>query len=206
LLLPVFNTSGEEVGTVDLIDAVFGVPENPSLLHLATVIQQGNARQGNADTKTRGEVHRGGAKMWRQKGTGRARQGSRKAPHFRGGGVVFGPHPRDYRRDIPKKARRLALKCALSGKAADGDIVLLESLAIAEPKTRLMADVLGNLNISRSVLIILPVADENIIRSARNIPGVKLLPAESLNVVDVLGAQRLLMPVDAAHRIETLLG
>lgn len=194
------------MGVADLNDAVFGVPENPALLHLATVIQLGNARQGTADTKTRGEINRGGAKMWRQKGTGRARQGSRKAPHWRGGGVVFGPHPRSYRRELPKKARRLALKCALSGKAAVGEIVLLENLVAAEPKTKIMAGVLANLSINRSVLIILPEADENIIRAARNIPGVKLLPAESLNVVDVMRHQRLLMPVETAHRIEQLLG
>ncbi len=204
--LSVYNTAGEVVGSVDLSEKVFGVPENSALLHEAVTIQMGNARAGTADTKTRGEVAVGGAKVWRQKGTGHARQGSKKAPHWRGGGVVFGPHPRSYRRDLPAKARRLALKCALSSKAAGGEMLLLDELTTAEPKTKFMVGVLSSLAIERSVLIVLPTADQNVIKSARNIPGVKLLPAESLNVVDVLRHQHLLMPVEAAHRIEELLG
>ncbi len=204
--LSVRNTAGEVVGSVDLKESVFGVPENGALLHEAVTIQMGNARAGTADTKTRGEVAVGGAKVWRQKGTGHARQGSKKAPHWKGGGVVFGPHPRSYRRDLPKKARRLALKCALSSKVTGGELILLDELTTPEPKTKFMVGVLNNLSIDRSVLIVLPAADVNVLKSARNIPGVKLLPAESLNVVDVLRHQRLLMPVAAAHRIEELLG
>ncbi len=204
--LSVYNTAGDVVGNVDLKDGVFAVPGNEALVHQAVTIQLGNARTGTADTKTRGEVAIGGAKLWRQKGTGRARQGSKKAPHWRGGGVVFGPHPRSYRRELPQKARRLALKCALSAKAAEGDVVLLDELTAEQPKTKVMAQVLSNLSVERSVLIILPAMDENVIKSARNIPGVKLLPPEALNVVDVLRHQRLLMPVAAARRIEELLG
>lgn len=206
MLLSVYNTAGEVVGNVDLSDSVFGVPGNDALLHQAVTIQLGNSRAGTADTKTRGEVSVGGAKVWRQKGTGRARQGSKRAPHWKGGGVAFGPHPRSYRRELPSKARRLALKCALSSKVAGGEVILLEELRADEPKTKFMVGILENLSIDRSALIVLPEIDVNIIKSARNIPGVKLLPPESLNVVDVLRSQHLLMPVAAAHRIEELLG
>lgn len=206
MLLSIYNINGEVVGSVDLNDRIFGVPENDALLHQAVTIQMGNRRTGTADTKTRGEVAHSGTKLWRQKGTGRARQGSRNAPHWKGGGVVFGPHPRSYRRELPNKARRLALKCALSSKAAGGEMILLDELHTDEPKTKFMVGVLGNLAVDRSALVVLPTLDLNVVKSARNIPGIKLLPAESLNVVDVLRHQHLVMPVAAAHRIEELLG
>jgi large subunit ribosomal protein L4 len=176
------------------------------VMHQAVLRQLANARLGTADTKTRAEVSGGGRKPWRQKHTGRARQGSTRSPIWKGGGVVFGPHPRSYRMDMPRKMRRLALRSALSAKAADSSIVLLEDLALEEPKTRGMLDVLDNLQVESSALILLPEHNVNVEQSARNIPDVKTLQATCLNVIDILKYDTLIVPVKALEVIERILG
>ena len=202
----VYNMAGEVVGRTALSDAVFGVAMNPTLVHQVVVAQQANARVGSADTKRRGEVAGGGRKPWRQKGTGRARQGSTRAPHWRGGGVVFGPHPRSYAQAIPRKMRRLALKCVLSSKVQEGRLVVLESLALPEPKTRVAVDLLRKLNVDRTALIVTPGINEYVVRAARNIPTAATMPAEQLNVVELLRHDYLVLPVDAVRQIEQRLG
>lgn len=199
--LPVYNTAGEVIDRVSLDDRVFGVPPNIALMHQAVVQQDANARQGTASSKTRSDVSGGGRKPWRQKHTGRARQGSTRAPHWRGGGVVFGPHPRDYRQRMPKKARRLALRCALSSKVAADQLRLVEGLRFEVPRTKALAAVLNKLGVS-SALLVLPDTDINIIKSARNLRGVKTLPSHSLNIGDVLRYEHLVMPLAAAHQVE----
>lgn len=199
--LPVYNTAGEVIDRVSLDDRVFGVPPNTALMHQAVVQQEANARQGTANTKTRGDMKGGGRKPWRQKHTGRARQGSTTAPHWRGGGVAFGPHPREYRQRMPKKARRLALRCALSSKVAADQLRLLAEIRFAEPKTKAMAAVLDKLGV-RSALVVLPDTDINVIKSARNLRGVKTLPSHNLNIGDVLRYEHLVMPLAAARQVE----
>jgi large subunit ribosomal protein L4 len=200
------NMAGETVSEIELRDDIFGVEPHEAVMHQAVLRQLANARLGTADTKTRSEVSGGGRKPWRQKHTGRARQGSIRAPHWKGGGVVFGPHPRSYRKDMPRKMRRLALRSALSAKAADSSIVLLEDLALEAPKTKGMLDVLDNLQIESSVLILLPERSVNIEQSARNIPDVKTLQAICLNVIDILKYDTLILPVKALEVIERILG
>jgi len=204
--IDLYNMAGEVVGKAELLDEVFGVVPNEGLIHQAVVRQLANARVGTASTKTRANVSGGGKKPWREKGTGRARQGSTRAPHWRGGGVVFGPHPRSYAQAMPKKMRREALRGALSAALAAGRIRLLEQLEFAEPKTREAARLFGNLAVDGSALIVTPQADLTVVRSARNIPGTRILPADMLNVVDVLKHHYLVMPVAAARRIEQTLG
>jgi len=204
--IDLYNMAGEVVGKAELLDEVFGVVPNEGLIHQAVVRQLANARAGTASTKTRANVSGGGKKPWRQKGTGRARQGSIRAPHWRGGGVVFGPHPRSYAQAMPKKMRREALRGALSAALAAGRIRLLERLEFAEPKTREAARLFGSLAVDGSALIVTPQADLAVVRSARNIPGTRILPADMLNVVDVLKHHYLVMPVPAARRIEQTLG
>lgn len=204
--IDVYGMTGEVVDKIDVSDDVFGVAPNMALLHQAAVRQLANRRVGTASTKTRGMVTGGGAKPYRQKGTGRARQGSRRAPHYKGGGVVFGPHPRDYHLDMPKKMRRQAIRSALSVKAADGQLVLLDRLEFPAPRTKDMVAVLEALPVNRKVLVVLPGSDGNVVQSARNIPGVKTLPATSVNVVDVLSHDYLLAPVPAVRQIESMFG
>ena len=202
----VFNMAGEVVDTVDLSDAVYAAPINAALLHQAIVRQQANARQGTAATKTRGEVAGSGAKLFRQKGTGRARQGTRKAPQWPGGGVVFGPHPRSYRQDMPKAMRRAALRSALSAKVAEQHLVFVDHLSLEQPKTKQMVAVLDNLKVRpNTALIVLADSDPNVVMSARNIPGVKTLPASSVNVLDVVKYDYVIMPVEAAKKVEQVL-
>lgn len=203
---PLYNLAGEIVGNVDISDSVFGVPFNEGVVHQAVLRQQANARQGTASTKTRGTVSGSARKLFRQKGTGNARAGSRKSPTRRGGGVVFGPHPRDYRQAMPRKMVQLALRCALSAKVNDGELKILESLTFDEPKTRAMAGVLDALKIGSTALVVTSEAQANVIRSARNIPGIKTLPANVLNVVDILNHQTLLMEVAAVRRAEQIWG
>lgn len=198
----VYSATGEVVGKAELLDEVFGVTPNEGLLHQAVLRQLANSRVGTADTLTRGEVSGGGRKPWRQKGIGRARQGSIRAPHWRGGGVVFGPHPRSYRQAMPRKMRRQALRGALSAVVADGRIRLLDSLQFAEPKTREAAQLLRNLSAEHSTLVVTPGVDLQVVRSARNIPGTTVIPADMINVLDVLKHRYLVMPVAAARRIE----
>lgn len=204
--VPLFNQAGEQIGTTELRDDIFGIEPNGVVMHQALVRQLANARQGTSDTKTRAEVAGGGSKPWRQKGTGRARQGSTRAPHWRHGGIAFGPTPRSYRQDMPKKMRRLALRSALSAKAADGQIRVVDDLKLDAPKTRDMETILGSLSIQSSALILLPEANPNLQKSAANIPDVKTLRANYLNVRDLLGYDFVVMPLSAVKTIEGYLG
>jgi large subunit ribosomal protein L4 len=200
------NMAGEEVGEVELNAAIFEAPVNVPLMHQALTRQLANARQGTAKTKTRGEVSGSTRKMWKQKGTGRARQGSRKAPQWRSGGTVFGPIPRSYEQRMPLKMRHAALRSALSAKAADQQIVVIDSLELDAPKTKTMDSVLTNVAAGRTTLILLPERNENVEQSARNLPGVKYLRAQYLNVRDLLAHETILMPRGALDAIEHLLG
>jgi large subunit ribosomal protein L4 len=204
--VPLYNLAGEVVGNIDISDSVFGVPLNEDLVHQAILRQQANARQGNASTKTRGDVNGSTRKLYRQKGTGNARAGGRKSPTRKGGGSVFGPHPRSYRQAMPKKMQQLALKCALSAKANDGELKILESFKLAEPKTRIMAGILDALKIEKSALVVTSEANTSVVKSARNLPGVKTMPANILNVVDILSHQTLLMEVAAVRKAEQIWG
>ena len=202
-----YDRTGATVGTVDLLDALFAAPVNEAVLHQAVVAQLASRRLGTHDTKTRGQVRGGGRKPYRQKGTGRARQGSRVAPHYRGGGVVFGPHPRSYEQKLPKKMRRLALRSALTAKLNDDAIRVVDAFGMAdEPKTRAFAAVLGALNAGdgheKRVLVVAPAKDEPLLRSAANLPSVTVILADSLNVVDLLNADAIVIEQPALARIE----
>jgi large subunit ribosomal protein L4 len=205
--VPVYNVEGEQVSEVELRDDIFAAPINPGLMHQAYVRQMANARLGTHKTKTRGEVRGGGRKPWRQKGTGRARQGSIRAPQWQGGGTVFGPQPRSYRQKMPRKMRRQALRSALSVKAAESQVRLLDALEMAEPKTKELAGMLEKLGLGKgSALILLPQRDEVILRSVRNLPEVRTLVAQYLNVRDLLQYDYILMPLASLEVIEGFLG
>ena len=204
-VVPVYNMEGEQVGELSLRDDIFGLTANPGLLHQAVLMHLARRRVGTHSTKTRGEVSGGGRKPWRQKGTGRARHGSIRSPLWRHGGVVFGPKPREYGWSMPRKQRRLALKQALSSKVRDGELVVVERLALAEPKTRAMRGVLQRLRAERKPLIILGEKDENVILAARNLPGVKLLPPDALSVYSVLDSGKVVLTRDAVRRLEEAL-
>ncbi len=196
-----YNTSGEQVGEITLKDEIFGVEVHEPIVHDAVVMQLAGRRQGTHDTKTRAEVRGGGRKPWRQKGTGRARHGTSRSPIWRGGGVVFGPHPRDYSYSLPKKARRLALKSALSAKVNAGDILVLEELSLDQPKTRDMVKILNNLKVD-DALLVTAGKDVTVEKSARNIPNIKPLTAVGLNVYDILAYNKLVITRDAVARVE----
>lgn len=200
-----YNMSGEQVGEVDLQDAVFGIEPNETVLHDAVVMQLNNQRLGTHDTKTRAEVRGGGRKPWRQKGTGRARAGSSRSPIWRKGGIVFGPHPRDYAYSLPKKVRRLALKSALSSKVADGDILVLDALNLDAPKTKDMVKILANLKVTGKALVVTADQNQNVYYSARNIAGVKPVGATGINVYDVLNYTKLVITQDAVRKVEEVL-
>jgi len=200
------NMAGETIGEAELRDDIFGLEPHEAVMHQAVVRQLANARQGTADTKTRGEVSGGGRKPWRQKGTGRARQGSTRAPQWRKGGVVFGPHTRSYRKRMPRKMRRLALRSALSVKAAENQIVLLDDLAMGVPRTKDMLAVLDNLEVESSALILMPERDFNVERSVNNIPDVKTLRATCLSVIDILNYDTVIVPLKSLAIIEQILG
>lgn len=204
--VPVYNVQGEQVSEAELQDFIFAAPINQALMHQALLRQLANARVGTHKTKTRGEVSGGGRKPWRQKGTGRARQGSIRAPHWRGGGIVFGPTPRSYGQKMPRKMRRQALRSALSVKASGSQLVLLDDLSMSEPRTKEIKAMLTNLGISSSALILLPQRDEVILRSVRNLPGVRTLVAQYLNVRDLLQYEYIVMPLDSVRVIEGFLG
>ena len=208
MVVDVLNMDGQKVTTVELSPAVFEAPVYVDLMHQAFVRQMANARLGTHDTKTRNEVSGGGKKPWRQKGTGRARQGSTRSPVWVGGGKVHTPHPRSYEQDMPKKMRRAAVRSALSVKAAEANIVLVDQLALPEPKTRLMAKALNLLAGEESVLILIPEkgAYEDVIRSANNIPDAKVLLANYLNIRDLLQYDKLVMPVAALDVISANFG
>ena len=200
----VTNQQGAVIRTIELDDAVFGVPMNPTLLHQALVIYQGNKRQGTSDTKTRAQVSGGGRKPWIQKHTGRARQGSIRSPQWRHGGVVFGPHPRDYRKDLPRKMRRQALKCALSERVRQGNLMCLDSLESLDGKTRSMTKLLGNLGITGSAIIITVDSQEMVFRAGHNLPKIWTTPVNLLNANDLLSHQSVVMTVDAARKLEEM--
>jgi large subunit ribosomal protein L4 len=204
--VPVYNLSGEVVRQIEVSDLVFAVPFNEAVVHQVMVGQRANARQGTASTKTRGEVSGSTRKLFRQKGTGNARAGSKKSPLRRGGGITFGPRPRSYRQEIPKKMRRLALRCVLSAKAGDGELKVLEGFDFTEPKTKKMLEVLSALEAGSSVLIVTPEPEENLIKSARNLAEIKTMPVHVLNVLDILSYKMLLMTEAAVRQAERLWG
>jgi large subunit ribosomal protein L4 len=197
----VYNMDGKEVGTIDLNDAVFGVEVNEHLVHMAVVQQLANNRQGTQKAKTRSEVSGGGRKPWRQKGTGHARQGSTRSPQWTGGGVVFAPTPREYTFKMNKKEKRAALKSALTSRVAEQKLVVLDELKFDEIKTKNMVNVLKNINVEKA-LIVTADNDKNVYMSARNIENVKTLPANTLNVYDVLKYNTVVLTKDAVAKIE----
>lgn len=202
----VLNMAGSKVGEIDLPPAIFEVEINRGLMHQALVRQLANARRGTHNTKTRSEIRRTTSKWYRQKGTGRARHGSRRAPIFVGGGVAHGPKPRSYRKEMPRKMRRAALRSALSAKASTGDIVVLDKLEITEPKTKRVVTLLNDLTGQQNALILLPGQDRNIELSSRNMQSVKAVPATYLNIRDLLGYQKIVLPLPALEVIQAYLG
>ncbi len=205
--VPVKDMSGKQVGELELSDAIFATPVNATVMHQALVRQMSNARLGTHDTKSRGEVRGGGKKPWRQKGTGRARQGSTRAPNWIGGGTVFGPTPRKYTKAMPKKMVRLALRSALSVKAAAGDIVVLDKVAIDAPKTKTVVKMLSSLGVNdKSVLMVTAEKSEPVWKSVNNLAEVKLLLSGYINVRDLLSHDTVLLTQDAVSYIETWLG
>jgi len=204
--VPVYNSADEIVERIEISDYVFGVPFNEAVVHQVMVSQRANARQGTASTKTRGEVSGSTRKLFRQKGTGSARAGSVKSPLRRGGGITFGPKPRSYRQAIPKKMRRLALRCVLSAKVSDQELIILEQLKFEQPKTKEMVRILAALGMDYSVLIVTSEPEESVVKSARNLPGIKTMPASLLNVIDVFSYKKLLMTVAAVRQAEELWG
>ncbi|MER3438110.1 MAG: 50S ribosomal protein L4 [Chloroflexota bacterium] len=201
----VHNIAGDVIDTVELDDSVWGIEPHIAVMHQALVMQLANARVGTHDTKTRGEVSGGGRKPWRQKGTGRARQGSIRAPQWKGGGVVWGPHPRKYTQAMPKRMRRLAVRSALSAKLRDDRVTIIDGLAGIEPRTKAMKAVLDKLPESRSVLIVMPEKIEVIERAAGNLPNVRTILANYLNVRDLLKYDRLVVTREAIEPIEAWL-
>ena len=204
--VPVYDLNGEEVEKIEVSQLVFDVSFNQAVVHQVMLRQLANARQGTASTKTRGEVAGSTRKLFRQKGTGSARAGSRRSPLRRGGGITFGPRPRDYRQAVPKKMRRLALRCVLSAKVRDEELIVLEQLQLAQPKTKEIVRVLSVLGVGVSTLIVTSEPEENVVKSVRNLPGIKIIPASLLNVVDILSSRMLLMTVAAVRRAEELWG
>ena len=204
--VPVYNTAGQVIDQLELDETVFGVPRNDALVHQALVRHLANSRVGTAHTKTRSDVSGSTRKLYRQKHTGFARAGSRRSPTRRGGGVAFGPHPHSYRQGMPKKMRRLALKCVLSAKVAEGEIMVVDSFGLEEPKTKQMAHVLKTLGIESSALLVTADVDMNVVKSARNLQRVKTQPVYMLNVVDLLSCKILLMSVEAVRRVEKIWG
>jgi large subunit ribosomal protein L4 len=200
----VHNTQGEVVDTAELDETVWGIEPNIPVMHQALVRQLANARLGTADTKTRGEVRGGGRKPWRQKGTGRARQGTIRAPQWKGGGVVFGPHPRKYTQAMPRQMRRLAIRSALSAKLADDRLTVIKGLGDIEPRTKAFKTLLQNLPESRSVLVVLAEKNDAIERSSANLADTKTIIAPVLSIRDVLKYERLLVTEEALAVIETL--
>lgn len=197
----VYSMEGKQVSELELSDAIFGVDINSHLLHMSVVAQLANKRQGTQSTLTRAEVRGGGAKPWKQKGTGRARQGSIRAPQWRGGGVVFAPKPRDYSIKLNKKEKRAALKCALTAKVNDAKFIVLDDLSFDGIKTKNMIKVLENLKVGKA-LVVLNDNDQNVVLSARNIPNVKTASTNTINVYDILKYDTFVVTKDAVATIE----
>ncbi|MCP1146469.1 50S ribosomal protein L4 [Lysinibacillus endophyticus] len=202
----VLSQTGASVGEIELNDAIFGIEPNEAVLFDAVIAQRASLRQGNHKVKNRSEVAGGGRKPWRQKGTGRARQGSIRSPQWRGGGIVFGPTPRSYSYKLPKKVRRLALKSALSAKVGEQNFVVLDALQLDAPKTKDFVSILGNLNIDTKALFVTADLNENVALSARNIPGVTVLTANGINVLDLLGHEKVVFTKAAVEKVEEVLG
>lgn len=198
----VYNMSGKEVEQIELSEDVFGIEVNEHVLYEAVKNQLANKRQGTQSTKTRAEVRGGGKKPWRQKGTGRARHGSSRSPIWVGGGVTFGPKPRDYSYKLPKKVKRLAMKSALSSKAENNEVIVVDNLRLEEIKTKEMKNVLSNLNASKKALIVMDEKDENVVMSARNIPNVITATVNTLNVYDILNFDSFIITKDAVKKVE----
>ena len=197
-----FNMEGAAVGEVELSDAIFAAPVNVAAMHLVVRSILANKRQGNQSALTRGEVRGGGRKIYRQKGTGNARHHGNRAPQFKHGGVVFAPKPRDYVINVPRKVRRLAFKSALTSKLNEGDIIVVDSIALSEPKTKLMAKVLGNFALKNNTLLVLPGRDETLLRASGNIDQLSTLYVNTLNVYDILKASKIILTQDALKGVE----
>lgn len=196
------NTKGEQVGELELNPGLFAAPINEPAMHEVVVAHLANQRRGTASTKTRGMVRGGGRKPWRQKGTGRARHGTIRSPIWKGGGVVFGPHPRDYTIRVPKKLRRAALKSALTAKFNNNQLIVLDKIGLDQPKTAEVANLLKNLEVDGSAVLVTAGPDPNLYKSARNIPGVSTNIADSINTYDVIRCKKLILTRDAVARIE----
>lgn len=200
------NVRGETVGSLDLDEQVFGIEPRGSVVHQAVVAQLANQRRGTHDTKTRAEVAGGGRKPWRQKGTGRARQGSTRAPHWRGGGVTFGPHPRSYEQALPKKMRRLAMRSALSAKVAESALLVIDEFALPSYRTRDLVTVLDTLGLADGALIVLAERNDAVTRASGNLPGVRAVTPPGLNLLDVLHYPKLILTPDSVRALtDTLL-
>jgi len=197
-----YDITGSQIGDVELRDDIFGVEVNTHVMYEAVKNYLANQRQGTQSAKTRAEVRGGGRKPWRQKGTGRARQGSIRSPQWKGGGVVFAPKPRDYSYKLPKKIKRLALKSALSSKVQDQEIIVVDKLVLDKPKTKEMVKVLSNLKAGKKTLVVIPERDETVILAARNIPGVKTAYVNTINVYDILNCDSFLITRDAVNKVE----
>ena len=205
--IALFNQAGSQVGDIELNESVFGIEPNESVVTEAILMQRASLRQGTHKVKNRSEVSGGGRKPWRQKGTGRARQGSIRSPQWRGGGVVFGPTPRSYAYKLPKKVRRLAIKSVLSAKLNEENIIVLDALTFEAPKTKEFTAVLKGLNTeNKKALIVTADVDENVALSGRNIPGVTIVEANAINVLDVVGHEKLIVTKAAVEKIEEVLG
>ena len=202
--VPLYSIAGQVEKNIEISDAVFAAPFNESVVHQVMVSQQANARQGTASTKTRSEVAGSTRKIFRQKGTGFARAGNRRSPLRQGGGIIFGPHPRDYRQTIPKKMRRLALRSVLSAKVRDGELKVLAGLKFDEAKTWKITQLFQDLGIDAAALIVTAAPEETVIKSARNLPGIKTMPANLLNVLDILSYKMLLITEPAVRIVERL--
>jgi large subunit ribosomal protein L4 len=198
----VYNMEGAVTGSIDLSDEIFGIQPNQDVLHRTVLNQLANRRQGTHSTLTRSEVSGGGKKPYRQKGTGRARQGSIRSAQHVGGGIIFGPKPRDYSYTLPKKVRRLAMKSALSAKVASGNLIVLESLELPEIKTRQMEKILGNLGASSSTLLVMASRDEKIEKSTRNIEGIKTALVNTINVFDILKFDKFVVTKEAVLKVQ----
>ena len=198
----VLDMAGKNVGSIDLSESIFGIEPNAAVMHHMVVNYLANQRQGTQSALTRAEVSGGGKKPWRQKGTGRARQGSTRAPQWRHGGIVFAPKPRDYRLSMNKKVRRLAMKSAFSSKVQDNEFVVVDSIALEEIKTKTVVDMLSKLEAGKKALIVMPEKDEKVIKSARNIPGVKTALVNTLNVYDILNCDKLIVAKGAVTQLE----
>ncbi|MFJ7953251.1 50S ribosomal protein L4 [Lysinibacillus sp. NPDC096418] len=202
----VLSQTGASVGEIELNEAIFGIEPNEAVLFDAVIAQRASLRQGNHKVKNRSEVAGGGRKPWRQKGTGRARQGSIRSPQWRGGGIVFGPTPRSYSYKLPKKVRRLALKSALSAKVVEQNFLVLDALTLAAPKTKEFTKILKDLSLEKKSLFVTADLDENVALSARNIPGVTVLTANGINVLDLLGHEKVVFTKAAVEKVEEVLG